>query len=343
MYVEPVHDPLAYVLQVVRYGPMLLLGQWGLPLSDLSMAWSASAFQVHWLWAVVFLTLVVVLVMPLILCDALARFWTLGMLLSVLPACAAVPMDRLLMFVGLGAMGLLAQVLAVLKGNSCWTPHRAAWRRPAHVLAGLLLTIHVAVAPVQFLVMLHVPKLAGHESSSLTRTYPSDPQLPHQTLVVVDSRSWVVEVFLMHVRDMEHRPLPQRSLCLTTACSAASLTRSDDRTVRVRVHGGYLPPQGYWPDCPHAPVLSTVYTTRLLDRAVRGESNPLQLGHAIDLTSVRIEISRLRPDGRPAEATFRFRVPLEDSSLRWLRVTEKGYEAFKPPAIGQTVEVETPL
>ena len=343
MYVEPIHDPLGYILQVVRYGPTLLLGQWGLPLSDLSMAWSASAFQVHWLWAVVFLTLVAVLVVPLILHDALARFWTLGMLLSVLPACVAIPMDRLLMFVGLGAMGLLAQVLAGLKEDARWAPRRAAWRRPARVLAGLLLAIHVVVAPVLFLVTLHVwSKLASPESSSLMRTYPSHPQLPRQTLVVVNSRSWGNEVFLTLVRDMEQRPLPQRSLCLTTGYSAASLTRTDDRTLVVRVHGGYLPPQGHWPDRPHPPALSAVYTSRVLDRMVRSERNPLRLGQVIDLTNVRIEISELMPDGRPAEATFRFRVPLEDPSLCWFQVTKKGYEAFTPPAIGQTVEVGPP-
>jgi hypothetical protein len=342
MYVEPVHDPLGYILQLIRYGPILLLGQWGLPLSDFSVAWSASAFQVHWLWAIVFLTLVAGLLAPLILRDTLARFWTLGMLLSILPACVAFSMDRLLMFVGLGAMGLLAQVLVGLKKEARLVLRRAAWWRPAHLFAGLLLTIHLAVAPVLFLLIIRIPKLAGHESSLLTRTYPSDPQSPHQTLVIVNSRSWGVEVFLAHVCDMEQRPLPQRSLCLTTAYGAASITRADDCTLVVRVHGGYLPPQGHWPERPHPPILSPVYTTRLLDQLVRSERRPLRLGQVIDLTGVSIRISELMPDGRPAEVTFRFRVPLEDPSLSWFQVTEKGYEAFEPPTIGQAVEVEMP-
>ena len=69
--------------------------------------------------------------------------------------------------------------------------------------------------------------------------------------------------------------------------------------------------------------------------------NPIEASPRV--TSVRIEMTELMPDGRPAEATFRFRVPLEDSSLRWFQITDKGYEAFEPPAIGQTVEVESPL
>jgi hypothetical protein len=342
MYVEPTHDPFGYVLHVIRDGPILLLGQWGLPPSDLSMACSASAFHIHWLWAVVFLALVGMLLVPLVLRDALARFWTLGMLLSLLPACVAIPMDRLLMFVGLGAMGLLAQAVAGLRNGTGWAPRRAAWRRPAWVMAGLLLTIHVAVSPVLFLMMVRAIRVMGHGSSVLTRTYPRHPQLPRQTLVVVNSTSWGVDVFLTLVRDMEQSSLPQRSLCLTTSYSNASLTRTDDRTLVVRVHGGYLPPQGCWPDRCDPPRLSAVYATRLLDRMVRSQRNPLRLGQVIDLTSVTIEISKLMPDGRPAEVTFRFRVPLEDPSLCWLQVTEKGYVPFKLPTIGQTVEVQNP-
>jgi len=61
VYVDPADDPIGFVRHVARYGPILLLGQWGLALSDLSVLWSASAFQVHWLCAVVYLTFVAVL------------------------------------------------------------------------------------------------------------------------------------------------------------------------------------------------------------------------------------------------------------------------------------------
>lgn len=65
------------------------------------------------------------------------------------------------------------------------------------------------------------------------------------------------------------------------------------------------------------------------------------LGQTVELTTATIEITELTADGRVAEARFRFRVPLEDPSLRWLMVTRQGYEPMRPPAVGETVEVAT--
>jgi len=47
---------------------------------------------------------------PLVRLDRLARFWVAGMLMSLLPICAARQEDRNMFFVGLGAMGPLHRV-----------------------------------------------------------------------------------------------------------------------------------------------------------------------------------------------------------------------------------------
>ncbi len=41
-------------------------------------------------------------------------------------------------------------------------------------------------------------------------------------------------------------------------------------------------------------------------------------------------------EGRAAEVRFRFSVPLEDSSLRWMTWVGRGYEPFVIPAVGET-------
>jgi len=69
----------------------------------------------------------------------------------------------------------------------------------------------------------------------------------------------------------------------------------------------------------------------------------MRLGEKVELAAATIEITALTPDGRPAEATFRFRVPLEDPSLRWFQCTRGDFEPFAPPAIGQTVRLPSPL
>ncbi len=50
-------------------------------------------------------------------------------------------------------------------------------------------------------------------------------------------------------------------------------------------------------------------------------------------------VTALTDDGRPAEATFQFDVPLESPSLLWLCFRGDGFERFTPPAVGQEAEI----
>jgi len=340
VYVDPAHDPIGFARHVASYGPILLLGQWGFPMSDVSMFLSVSAYKLHWAWAVVYLTLVGVLLWPLIARNAVARFWTLGMVLAILPACAAFPMDRLLMFAGLGAMGLLAQWIGGLKEGESWVPHTVNWKRPAGVLGFLLLAIHLVIAPLMLLVLVNTPRLMGHEAGLLWDTFPADPQLRSQTVVVVNPVSLAEVLMRAQLRHYEGQPYPARTLMLAPSLCSASLKRTDSRTLVVRPRGGFLPPPGRSPGGrQRSPAVSIVHVVRMLEQLIRDRRNPLKLGQTIDLSAVTIEITALTADGRPAEATFRFRVPLEDPSLRWLQATSEGYVPFRLPAIGETVEV----
>jgi hypothetical protein len=51
------------------------------------------------------------------------------------------------------------------------------------------------------------------------------------------------------------------------------------------------------------------------------------------------EVVGLTGDGRPAEVAFRFEVPLEDGSLRWLCYRDGRFVPFALPAVGQSVEL----
>ena len=55
------------------------------------------------------------------------------------------------------------------------------------------------------------------------------------------------------------------------------------------------------------------------------------------MAGMTVTVTESTPDGRPAEALFRFDVPLEDPSLVWLRWTHDGYSPWTPPAVGESV------
>jgi len=342
VYIEPVHDPALYVRRVVQNAPILLLGQWGLPASELSLFLSASAARVHWLLALVFAAILAVVLVPLLRRDRLALFWATGMLLSLLPACAPFAHDRLLMFVGIGGMGLLAQWLGGLTEGGDWLPSSRAWKRLARVFAALLVVVHLVVAPLVLPVAVAAMRSLGEEMSRQVASLPTDRAFGDQSAVFVNSFSCLTDILMLEQQRSRGRPVPARTLRLSPSCTPATLSRADATTLVVRPRGGYLPPQGsWWGDDP--PAFTVSYLMRLMDLLFRSPRRPMALGDRVELTAATVEITALTEDGRPAEATFRFPVPLEHPSLRWLRQTATGFVPFVPPAVGESVCVPSPL
>ena len=79
----------------------------------------------------------------------MARFGCAGALLSLLPIAATGPQNRLLFFVGLGSMALLAQIAQRLDLASAIRKRGGPLARVAAIgFAGLLLFIHLVLAPL---------------------------------------------------------------------------------------------------------------------------------------------------------------------------------------------------
>ena len=342
VYMEPLHMPAQYAARVVRNAPILLLGQWGLPSSETSLFLSASAAWTHWLVAMAFVAILGLLLVPVLRRDRLARFWAVGMLLSLFPACAPFAHDRLLMFVGIGGMGLLAQWLGGVTQEAVWLPSSLAWRRLARGFVVFFVVVHLVVAPLVLPVAAFGMRFFGDVMDQQFATLPTDAAFGGQSAVFVNSFSCLTDILLIQYRRARGQPLPARTLRLGPSCTPATITRADATTLVVRPRGGYLPSQGlWWGDDPPAVTLS--YLMRLMDLLFRDPQHAMALGETVVLSVATVEITALTDDGRPAEATFRFAVPLEDASLRWLRQTATGFVPFAPPAIGESVGVPSPL
>ena len=343
MYVDPAHAPLAFAARVARNAPVLLTAQWGVPEADISSMLSAAAFRAHWLWAVGFLALLGVALWPLVRRGRVARFWALGMLLSVVPVCAAFPMNRLLMFPGLGAMGLLALWLGGLRAKAEWLPHAGAWRGLARGLGVLFVILHLIAAPLLFPVrtvgIWFVGKLAETHYASLA----PGPEAAEQTWVFVNPAA-CSHMLWMIARTTKGQPVPEHCLNLGPSSAPVAIERTDERTLVVRPTAGYLLPLGGSPVPGRpAPAFSLAHMVRFFDTLFRGPDHPMRLGEKVELTPATVEITALTADGRPAEATFRFRVPLEHPSLRWFTCRRGDFEPFTPPAIGEAVSLPSAL
>jgi hypothetical protein len=334
-YVDPLHEPGRYLTAVVQRAPYLFLGQWATPPAELFIMENlVGVTLVRSLWWVGLglATLLAFVLWPLLRRDATARFWGLGSLLALLPICTTFPADRMLLFPGLGAMALIAQFLTAVfsqAGASPTEPQRndcpprggklaLPWRMAARGIAGLFVLFHVIVAPIALPIRVGLPTGPRFAAQFAMRA-PLDAAIAQQDLVIVNAPSLLHAAYFPVERELRGEPVPRHMRYLGSGLEAMTIRRPDARTLTIRIDGGFIG----W----------------TFERLFRDERHPMAVSERVEVTGMTATVTALTPDGRPAEAAFRFNVPLEDRALRWLVWRDGEFQPFALPAIGETIEL----
>ena len=317
-YVDPLRDPLGFAGSFCQRAAFLLMGQWSPLPAEMSMvnAPGSSAFFHLSVLSFVVAAIVAVLFIPLVVRDRMARFWGLGALLSLIPIGAVGPENRLLGFVGLGSMALLAQLTQALFAGSFVPSVPRVWKGFAWAATLLLLLIHLVAAP-----FLGIARIAyqANVSSRMERaiaSVPSDPQIASQDLVLINPPDHIYLVTAIStVKRLENLPTPRHMRALSTG-GTLEVTRVGPRSLRVRFPDGFFP---------------TAFS-----RYVRSPNERFSVGQHFDLPGLSATVEALDAQGDPEQVLYEFPVPLEDSSLRWMSWHDGVYVPWTPLAIGQT-------
>jgi hypothetical protein len=346
VYIDPGADPLVFAGAVVERAPILLFGQWALP-AGLHNMLSLKAAHFVWLVAVVLIVVIAALLSPILRRDRVARFFALGMVLSLLPACATFPDDRLLFFAGFGGMGLLAQFLAAVWQRVDWVPSTRIRRLPLQIACCGFIVIHLVFAPLALAMTTNTVRTFGTFINRAASSLPSDPEVTDRTVLIVNSPTAFISIYGPLVQAQNARPIPGRTLILGSGIYPTTISRPAANSVAIRPDGGYLvepgsPRPGY--EVTQAP-FHPAYFHQMLDHLYR-DATPMRVGDRILYGGAEIEIAEVTESGRPIEIWVHFGVELEDPSLRWLEWRHGVYVPFIPPAVGQSVvlpEVTFPL
>jgi hypothetical protein len=320
VYVDPLTDPGRFAAAVIQRAPFLLLGQWTPIPAEVTVLLRPFLANALWWVAVAFLGLLLFVIMPLLKRDRLARFWAAGMLLAVIPVCAAFPMDRLLTFVGLGAFGLLARYWAFVFGYPSDAPSSRSWRILARCMAWFFVAVHAVIAPIALPFRAANPMGPRWVENRLYVHTQLGPEVSDQTLVIVNAPSAAHAGYTIFRRALSGKSVPLHTRVLAPAIPSVTIRRLDERTLAIRPARGYL--------------------DHVMDRLFRTERRALVLGEQVKLSGMTVEITDMTPDGRPAEALFRFDEPLESPSLRWLCFRGNHFEPFTPAPIGQEATIK---
>ena len=313
---------MAFARVFVDRALFLLLGQWTPIPADLGSVFEAdSVFTLRLrLVALLVMALLALLLRPLLRDDRAARFWCAGALLSLLPIAAVGPQNRLLFFVGLGSMALLAQVAQRLDSQRAARTRWSAGRLAATGFAGLLFFTHLILAP------LATPFAAGHERvvgdrmTHAIASVPSDPEIATQDLIVVNPPEHVYLVTaIVAVKPMQGLPTPRHIRVLANGKSGMRVRRTDERSLEVELLAGLFPDP--------------------FSRYFRSDDLRLEPGQRVELTGFSAEVLKVDAGGDPIEVRYRFDRPLEDQALRWVRWEGTGYVDWRPPPVGSSVTV----
>jgi hypothetical protein len=346
LYVDPGREPLRFLLTAAEQGPVLLLGQLGVadPLPYYLI--SLSGQHLTWIGAFLFLLFVGSVFLPLAKGSRTVGFWTTGMLLSlVLVSGVQVTTGRPLLFVGIGAMGLVAHLIGIVCEKVSPLLNRPYWRLSAFTLTFLFILVHMILSPLNFAARtaLPLPSLLRLEET-LNLTTP--PGVERQHLVVVNAPNTFSFLYFPSLWTINNRPVPARTRILAPGSTSVEIARIDSATILVRPKGGFLVPPGstIGSEGDEPPLLHPAYYFQHYDKTFRSDADPMNLGERIELSGMTVEVSGLTADGRPLEALVHFSAPLEASRYRWLQWdwSQGAYRDFTPPDIGDSIWVPGP-
>jgi hypothetical protein len=322
-YIDPIREPALFLPELARRLPVLLVAQLFGPWSDLWPVYpsvSPALPGAVWAFALVALAGMTIVAWPLLRRDRLARFAAVGAVLALVPPCAGAPADRVLLFAGIGAMALTASLVTAFVRRRRETFPTPASRVIAAIAVALVALVHVVAnlywLPTRSLTNAFFAPVFERANDS----FPRDSEIKDKSVVLVNPPFEPLSLYMAFTRDAAGDPRAAHVRVLSTGASATAITRVDDRTLRVRPDLGFL--------------------SSPADSMLRSPKRPLPIGAVASLSDVAIEITEHTRDGRPAEALFRFRVPLEHPSLVWRKWGERTYVPFDVPKVGETVRVD---
>ena len=328
LYQDPGHEPLQFALSFVQRFPILLLGQFAGPNSGL---WTLT----QWPWtdaqlalAAVFLMFMAWQMWPLVRRSAAARFFATGVVLSAVPIAATLPNDRLLLFVGFGAMGLVGEWLATVfpEASAGETDARGVrpWAvsgKPAKLLAVIFIGAHLVFSPFNLAFSSYVPRFIQKPVDIASEVLPvKDPEHPRD-VIIVSCPSELIPGYVPFVRLARGEPVPPPTWMLYGGMQGTNVTVLDAYTLEMRPDEGFLPSP--W------------------NTITRGPANPVAAGYSVDLPVFRADVTKVTKDGRPEVVQFHFKRPLRSPEYAWYYWKERALAPFPLPEPGQTVHIPT--
>lgn len=256
--------------------------------------------------------------------ERTARFWLLGAALATLPACAAMPQDRLLFFTGIGGMALVSLAVrqAIEQTKSVVGPRHVVGR----VVAFGLLLVHGVVAPMTFpqrtLIMYRFGSELDRVAERLMWSHPNSDE----HLVLIGGPSYFYVASLVGLRATRNLRVPRHIRMLHAGEGPVVLKRQTEQQLVLDA------PNGFYSDP--------------FDGTYRGHQYPMKPGDGLQLAGMLIIVRAIDSDGVPTRLEVNLQRPVKRGNYHFVRWyppnpgDDNGqFLSLKLPEVGQSVEL----
>jgi hypothetical protein len=336
LYLDPGTAPIGFALNAAHWMPMLTLDVLTVPILNRHAMLAPAAQPWAWGLALAAVALLGWAFRRLLRENRVARFWALGMVLALAPACATtVPDYRITLYAAIGFAPLVALFMAGAAGGAAWVPPGPSGRRTLLAVSLFLAAAHVVLP------------LAGHARRLARAAKPAaatgpfiPPALragPYQDLMVVNAPDPMWLTYYPYFLAADGAPLPLRMRMLTAGVGDLDVRRMDGNTLAITSARGPLIPamsfNGGWPDTALA---SDLFAVRRISTAFRAESLAFTPGENVILSGLTATIVRVDRHGLPLELRFAFDRSLDDARFRWAVWDSRrnAYRHYSPPPVG---------
>lgn len=243
--------------------------------------------------------------------DPVARFWCIGAALGVVPVAASFPSDRLLILVNVGAMALVARLLAALWGRFLSEQRLGGFAGACSGTFGVLLcAVHGLLAPLLLPQRAHQVQELGRAMGHAFAVLDAVENLDQKTLIVLGAPADFFVSYLQVERAARDVPRPEHVYWLTNPEARLELRVRGDRTLSLTREGGFF-----------VSPAESLYRRRSAALAVNAE---------VSLPELTARVSGLDASGASSRVELSFDAPLTHPRFVYLALRGRAYERVAP-------------
>lgn len=315
-YVDPSSNPTRFAGLLILRMPVLMAAQW---FGISSMMFEQLDRITQYIYAGSAAALLLMLALAIYRLggfrSALGKFYVVGSIISLAPACAGYPFDRLTVNSDIGASGMLAIVIL------------QTWQRRAQLKGGMVAFskwliyligfVHLIVFPIGKVASSAMMKPLNQASEDLAPlALPDASTSEAEDFVLINPPAGEAVYYYPLTRQYHGRVNPATMRALGPNNQAMTLTRVDEQSLRLTVPTGYK---------------------GSITRDVRLQ--PFKAGDAMRMGGIKVTVEAISEDKVPTTVLFRFPDSVQSKHWRFFTWSQEGVRAVTLPEIGQSMDI----